>query len=121
PLFREHLDRCFGIVARHLGRDLREILFAAAEEGKADGEHGLSDTFLAQPALFSISYALARLLGEWGLRPAAMAGHSVGEFVCACLSGVLSLEDALRLVTERGRLMRALPSGAMLSVRLAAS
>jgi phthiocerol/phenolphthiocerol synthesis type-I polyketide synthase E len=122
-VFREELDRCAGLLSPHLGLDLRAVLLA---EGDRPGEQDearklLARTALTQPALFAVEYALARLWMSWGLRPAAMAGHSIGEYVAACLAGVLSLPDALALVAARGRLMEALPEGAMLSVPLPAA
>jgi amino acid adenylation domain-containing protein len=115
--FRGDVDTCCELLKAHLGADLRAALFSNRSQ-LAEGAHGLFETRLAQPALFVIEYALARLWMRWGVRPEAMIGHSVGEIVAACLAGVLSLEDALSVIAERGRLMQQLPAGAMLSVRL---
>jgi amino acid adenylation domain-containing protein len=112
--FRADLDRCAEILEPHLGLDLRQALFA-----RDDADSDLRQTWLAQPALFAVDYSLARLWMRWGLKPSAMIGHSVGEFVAACLAGVFSLEDGLAMTAARGRLMQDLPKGAMLSVRLA--
>jgi acyl transferase domain-containing protein len=117
PVFRAELDRCAEILRPELGLDLRELLFPADRDDAAAAER-LAQTAVTQPALFAVEWALARLWMHWGVRPAAMLGHSVGEFVAACLAGVFSLEDALRLVAARGRLMQSLPAGAMLGVHL---
>jgi phthiocerol/phenolphthiocerol synthesis type-I polyketide synthase E len=113
--FRRELDACAEGLRPLLGLDLREALYPGPAR-RAAAEEALRDTALAQPALFALDYALAR---EWmarGVRPQAMLGHSVGEYVAACLSGVLDLEDALALVAERGRLMASCSPGAMLAV-----
>lgn len=110
--FRQIVDDCCAHLRPNLGLDLREILFG----NTADVAERLSQTALTQPALFVIEYALAQQWIAWGLRPAAMLGHSIGEYVAACLAGVFSLQDALDLVVERGRLMQSTAPGAMLTV-----
>ena len=116
PVFRESFDRCSTVFKAHSGVDLRAIVYPAA--GEAEAARQLNATALAQPAIFATEYALARLWMSWGLEPRGMLGHSIGEFVAACLAGVFSLDDAVRLVATRGHLMQDLPGGAMLSVRL---
>lgn len=117
PAFREIFDRCAGILRPILDVDLRKAIFPP-EGREAAAEERLRGTALAQPALFAVEYALAHLWRSWGIRPAAMAGHSIGEYVAACLAGVISLEDALAIVAERGRLMGGLPGGSMLAVHI---
>ncbi|MBN8232598.1 amino acid adenylation domain-containing protein, partial [Corallococcus macrosporus] len=114
PVFREHFDRCAERVRALRGVDLRVLVL----EGGAESDARLKATEWAQPALFAVEYAMARLLMAWGVRPAVLLGHSLGEYVAACLAGVFSLEDALALVCERGRLMGSLPAGAMSAVPL---
>jgi acyl transferase domain-containing protein len=116
PVFRSHFEECLRLLRRHVEFDLHELLYPATEND--DAAAMLSETSVTQPALFVIEYALARLWMEWGIQPEAMIGHSIGEYVTACLAGVLSLEDALTLVAARGRLMHALPRGGMLVVPL---
>lgn len=117
PEFRKHLDYCIQRLTPLLGMDLRAVLYPEERDVQA-AEEQLRQTRLAQPAIFSIDYALAMLWMHWGIRPSALLGHSLGEYVAACLAGVFSLDDALDLVAERGRLMQSLPGGAMLSVPL---
>ncbi|HEX2206891.1 MAG TPA: type I polyketide synthase, partial [Longimicrobium sp.] len=117
PVFRGALDRCAEVLRPELGLDLRDLLFPADGDEAAATER-LGQTAVTQPALFAVEYALAQLWMHWGIRPDAMLGHSVGEFVAACLAGVFSLDDALRLVAARGRLMQSLPAGSMLAVFL---
>lgn len=116
PRFAEELDRCAGMLSSHLGLDLRDALFGTADSEVA--ARALDQTALAQPALFAIEYALGRCWMDLGVRPDAMLGHSVGEYVAACLAGAIALEDALRVVAARGRLMQTLPPGAMMAVPL---
>jgi len=115
PVYREQFDCCANVFQAETGTDLREVIFAS---DTAEATHRLQATALAQPAIFATEYALARLWMSWGIEPKGMLGHSIGEFVAACLAGVVSLEDAVRLVGKRGRLMQDLPGGAMLSVRM---
>jgi acyl transferase domain-containing protein len=117
PVFRRELDHCAEVLRSELGFDLREVLFPAAGEDEAAAAR-LGQTAVTQPALFAVEYALAKLWMSWGVRPDAMLGHSVGEFVAAALAGVFVPDDALRLVAARGRLMQALPAGSMLAVFL---
>ena len=116
PVFREELDRCAQVLLPHLGLDLRSIMHPVGGDA-VSAAATLRETRYTQPALFTIEYALAKLWESWGVLPRAMIGHSIGEFVCAVLAGVLALEDALALVATRGRLMQPLPEGSMLSVR----
>jgi acyl transferase domain-containing protein/acyl-CoA synthetase (AMP-forming)/AMP-acid ligase II/acyl carrier protein len=116
-IFREQVDKCAEILKPHLNLDLRNVLYPNAEQ-IAEAEKQLEQTAITQPALFVIEYALAQLWIAWGLQPVAMIGHSIGEYVAACLAQVFSLEDALALVAVRGQLMQSCPSGAMLSVPL---
>ena len=119
PVFRESMDRCARQLKPHIGIDLVEAIYPA-EQDRDSATEKLNQTWLTQPALFTIEYALAQWWMSLGVEPAAMVGHSIGEYVAACLAGVFSLEDALALVAERGRLIYGLPAGSMLAVPLAA-
>ncbi|MGQ0584653.1 MAG: aminotransferase class III-fold pyridoxal phosphate-dependent enzyme, partial [Reyranella sp.] len=111
PSFRALMDEGIAIADPIVGAGLRAQLLAPETTGG-------DATLLTQPALFIFEYALARLWMSWGLRPDAMVGHSVGEFVAACLAGVFSFEEGCRLIATRARIMQTMPPGAMLAVRL---
>ncbi|HEV2705773.1 MAG TPA: beta-ketoacyl synthase N-terminal-like domain-containing protein, partial [Pyrinomonadaceae bacterium] len=117
PVFRQTVDDCARLLKPLLGLDLREIIYPADEQ-QEEAARQLQQTFITQPALFVVEYALAQLWMKWGVRPQAMIGHSIGEYTAACLSGVFTLEQALALVATRGRMMQSLPTGAMLAVNL---
>lgn len=118
-VFRGELDAMAEALRPHLdGRDLRELLFPG-EARREEAARLLGRTSFTQPALFVIETALARLWMSWGVRPEALLGHSIGEYVAAHLAGTLPLEGALALVAARGRLVEELPGGAMLAVPLA--
>ncbi|HSU17609.1 polyketide synthase [Longimicrobium sp.] len=138
PVFRAEVDRCAEILVPLLGLDLRDVLFpgeapsdAAPEASGFDlrrilrpdapdpAAERLNRTELAQPAVFVVSWALAKLWMSWGIAPEAVIGHSLGEYAAACVAGVLSLEDALALVAGRAALIGRLPGGAMLAVSAA--
>jgi acyl transferase domain-containing protein/acyl carrier protein len=139
PAFRQEVDRCSEILVQHLGFDLREDLYPGNQDGpvqvasetapldlrqmlkRKNGDHSprrIDRTDVSQPLLFVIEYALAQLWMDWGIRPQAMIGYSLGEYVAACLAGVMSLEDALRLVASRAGMIQELPQGALLAVAL---
>jgi acyl transferase domain-containing protein/acyl carrier protein len=106
PAFRATLDRCDVLLRPHVDQPLTAVLFPDAA-----GAAAINQTGWTQPALFAVEYALAMLWREWGVEPAAVFGHSVGEYVAAAVAGVFSLEDALTLIAARGRLMQALSAG----------
>jgi phthiocerol/phenolphthiocerol synthesis type-I polyketide synthase E len=112
PSFREMMDKGFGLLKKLTGQDFKELLFSTEHPGR------INETRYAQPLIFLVEFALARLLISLGITPASMTGHSIGEYTAACISGVFEFEDALRLVVKRGELMFHLPSGAMLSAAL---
>ena len=117
PTFREHVNHCSELLKPHLKCDLRDVLYPSQERAE-EATQQLNQTAFTQPALFVIEYAMAQLWMAWGVRPQAMIGHSIGEYVAACLAGVFSVDDALSLVAARGRMMQQLPVGAMLAVPL---
>jgi acyl transferase domain-containing protein len=130
--FRGQIDLCAARLQPWLDTDLREVLFSPGEwspPAKAAPDlrtmlrrpvetSRLHETLFAQPACFIVEYALGRLLMDWGIVPEALIGYSLGEYVAACLSGALSLDDALELVARRAKLIQDLPGGAMLAVPL---
>ena len=111
PEFRTTFDRCAEVLSAELGVDFKSFIFDAANK------ETLENTRYTQPALFAIEVSIGKMLLSWGVRPDGMVGHSIGEFAAAHLSGVFSLEDGLKLIAARGRLMSSLPTGKMLSAR----
>jgi acyl transferase domain-containing protein len=123
PFYRQIVDDCCQRLKALAGIELLSILYpeiSRANDTKAyeDAARTLEQTHYAQPALFVTSYALARLWMHWGVQPACLVGHSVGELVAACLAGVFSLDDALLFVARRGQWMQEMPPGSMLAVRM---
>lgn len=111
-VFRNAMDRCRDLVASELEQDLLHVIFAPESEDAL-----VNRTDYTQPALFAVDYALAQLVKSWGILPDAVIGHSLGEFAAACLADVMTLEDAMRLVIARGKLMHRVPSGgAMMAI-----
>lgn len=139
-VFRNELDRCALLFQQHLQQDIRELLYPPDHEWLQSRQPGgydlkamvgrsgdapedaasaaLSRTAAAQPALFAVQYSMARLWQSLGVEPQAMVCHSLGEYVAACIAGVISLEDAISLVAARAKLVAALPRASMLSVLL---
>jgi acyl transferase domain-containing protein/acyl carrier protein len=117
PSFQATIDELSRELSAHVDFDLRDLL-CRADHAPADAGGRLAQTAVTQPALFVTEYALGKLWMEWGVLPSAMIGHSVGEYVAACLSGVFSWQDGLKLIALRGRLMQQTAAGAMLAVPL---
>jgi amino acid adenylation domain-containing protein len=115
--FRKIVDECSERLKPVLGLDLRHIMYPA-EDQRENAAEQLRQTGITQPAMFVIEYALARLWMKWGVRPQAMIGHSLGEYVAATIAGVITEEDALNLVAARAQLMQKMPRGSMLAVEL---
>jgi len=113
-IFRKAIDDCAGILAGYLDKDIRTVIYTG---NSPQAEADINNTKYTQPALFVISYALAKLWMSWGIQPSILCGHSIGEYVAAHLAGVFSLEDGLKLIATRGELVSKLPGGSMLSVR----
>ena len=126
PVFRQEMDRCFEILKPLMDYDLKKILYPSLGGGGNSPDKSsrsyksniINETEITQPVIFIIEYALARLLMSWGIKPNAMIGHSIGEYTAACLSGVFSLENALKIVSLRGKLMQQVPPGAMTGVSI---
>ena len=138
--FKYHVDKCAEILAQHVDFDIRDVIYPQGIEqkssenkkqgidlakmlGKApdpypESTNLLNQTIHSQVALFTIEYSLAQVWIEWGIKPEGFLGHSMGEYVAACLAGVFSLEDALRLIAIRAKLVNELPQGSMLAVTL---
>ncbi|CAM2006331.1 non-ribosomal peptide synthetase/type I polyketide synthase [Acanthopleuribacter pedis] len=123
PYFKEQVDHCADLLKPWFGSDIRDLIYPEItdEEGRKAAAAELNKTSNTQPALFVIEYATAKTWLHWGVKPQFMIGHSIGEYVAACIAGVVSLEDALRMVTVRGRLMFAQPTGSMLAVPMPAA
>lgn len=111
PVFKAALDECTTLIDQQLGENFLELLFADEQHSK------LQQTQYTQPAIFAISYSLAKLLAHLGIKPNSYIGHSIGEFVAAHFAGVFSLADAIKIIVQRAKIVGALPSGSMLSVK----
>jgi amino acid adenylation domain-containing protein len=112
PVFRQAVERCSQIASGYLSEPLLDVMYPSGEAPPL-----IDQTAYCQPAMFTLEYALVELLKSWGVRPDAVMGHSLGEYAAACVAGVFSLEDGLKLVTERARLMQALPpNGGMAAI-----
>jgi len=115
PVFRRAIEACDAVLRAHSGERLIDVLYG----GDAEADARIDRTQFTQPALFAVEYALAELFRSWGLVPSVVMGHSVGEYVAACVAGIMSMEDGLLLVAERARLMQALPGNGTMAAILA--
>ncbi len=117
PLYSEYLDHCIAKANSCLSFDLKQVLYPEPELISWAAGH-IHQTEVSQPLLFAVEYSLAKILEEIGLRPNGMMGHSVSEYVAACLAGVFSLETAMKIVVKRGQLVQGRPPGSMLAIAL---
>jgi amino acid adenylation domain-containing protein len=115
-VFRSALTECAELLEPHLNENLLDIIYPD-EASTIEMAEKLRNTRYAQPAIFSIGYALAKQWSSWNIEPECFVGHSIGEFAAACLAGVFNLEDGIKIIALRGQLMADLPEGAMISVR----
>lgn len=113
PVFRQYLDKCFGYIESRIGVRMNEILYSENVDAEI-----INETFYCQLAVFSLDYAMARFLIGSNIKPSAVIGHSLGEYVAACIAGIFSVEDALDIVIKRAELMQKLERGKMISVIL---
>lgn len=113
PVFKNYMDKCFKIIEEETGSNLKSLLFDSDDK---EASRKIIQTVNAQPIIFSVEYSLAMYLISLGIIPDAMIGHSLGEYVAAAVSGVFTLEDALKVVIFRGEIMQSVPSGVMLCV-----
>ena len=140
PIFRQEVDKCAELLSSDIGVDIRKIIYPESKSWKQDSatkgidlrkmlgrktdelenqdSRNLNQTQFAHPALFTIEYAMARVWQSLGIQPDAIIGHSMGEYVAACLAGVFSLNDALHLIATRAKLVSGLPQGTLLAVML---
>jgi phthiocerol/phenolphthiocerol synthesis type-I polyketide synthase E len=116
--FRSCVDECANLFQAELGFDIRPFICSSENSNQ---ELSINSTLVTQPSVFTVGYGLSRLWMHWGVTPAALIGHSVGEYVAACIAGVLSLQDCIKLLSARASMVNALPMGAMLVVRLPAN
>lgn len=118
PVFAKAVNECIALLQGTIHEDLLQILYPETEDDQSNEK--IKQTINAQPAIFILEYAMAKLWMSWGIQPEVLIGHSIGEFVAAHLAGVFTLKDALLLISERARLINDISTGSMLSVRLAA-
>lgn len=118
PEFREIVDNCAAILEPNLGFDIKDVIYPPDAASEEESARQLRETWITQPAMFIVEYAMARLWMSWGVQPTRMIGHSIGEYTAACIADVFSLEDCLNLLASRGKLMADLPGGSMMAVPL---
>ncbi|MBK9992034.1 MAG: amino acid adenylation domain-containing protein [Verrucomicrobia bacterium] len=117
PAYLAEVDRCAELLLAPLGLDIRHVLYPDATQ-RAQALRQINETWVTQPSIFVVEYALAQLWISWGIKPDIVIGHSIGEYVAAVIAGSCTLEDALKLLVQRAKLMQALPAGSMMAVRL---